>query len=492
MTQPLPVIAGVAQFNPRAAGLAQTPEPLAMMERVARAAADDSGAADLLKRIDAIAVLNLVSARYQNAPDALAMRLGINPQRKISTTFGGNTPQYLVNHFAREIAAGRLRAALIVGAEAIYTARHAAKTGGVKWNLAQGSGEPEIVGDPRMGSNAYEDRYGARMPIQVYPLFENAYRARRGWTIAEHRERFGRLCSAMTKVAAANPYAWFRKERSAEEIITATPDNRIICFPYTKMMNAIMEVDLAAAIILTSDSEARSAGVSDAKTVYIHAASDATDSWWISERESFAKSPALHACANAALGGAGIGAGEVSHFDFYSCFPVALEFAMEAAGMELGDPRGVTQTGGLPYAGGPANNYVTHSIAAMTQRLRDNAGQFGMTTGLGWYFTKHAAAIYSTRRPRRKFQYEVFKEPAKGAVVAIENPVGPATIETYTIEHDRTGEPSAAIVVGRVESGERFFARAPREILRTMETEEFVGRRGRVRNLDGVNLFETA
>ena len=490
MANLLPVIAGVAQFNPRAIGMSEAPEPLMMMDRVARAAADDSGAPDILRRVDALAVVNVTSARYQNAPDALAGRLGINPKRCISTTFGGNTPQYLINHFAREIAAGRIRAAMVVGAEAIYTARHAAKSGGVKWNPTQGTGKPEILGDPRMGTNAYEDSYGARLPIQIYPLFENAYRARKGWTIGEHRERFGRLCSAMTKVAADNPYAWFRKERAADEIVTATPDNRIICFPYTKTMNAIMEVDLAAAVIIASADEARTAGVTEAKMVYIHSAADATDSWWISERDSFAKSPTLDACASAVLQGAGIDATEVSHFDFYSCFPVALEFAMEAVRMELGDPRGVTLTGGLPYAGGPANNYVTHSVAAMTQRLRDRAGQFGMTTGLGWYFTKHAAAIYSTRVPPNEFKYEVFKEPAKGSVVAVENPQGPATIETYTIEHDRSGDPSSAIVVARLENGERFFARAPRELLRAMELDEYVGKRGRVRNLDGVNLFE--
>ena len=493
MPQPLPVVAGVAQFNPRATGLAEAPEPLAMMERVAREAAEDSGSPDILKYIDAIAVLNIVSARYHNAPDALASRLGITPARKISTTFGGNTPQYLVNYFAREIAAGKIRAALIVGAEAIYTARHAAKSGGVKWNMAQGAGEAEVLGDPRMGTNAYEERYGAKLPIQIYPMFENAYRARKGWTIGAHRERFGTLCSSMTRIATANPYAWFRKERSAEEIVTATPENRIICFPYTKMMNAIMEVDLAAAVILASDEEARRIGVPEGKTVYIHSASDATDSWWISERESFNESPTLRACSNAAISGAGVEANQVSHFDFYSCFPVALEFAMEAVGMQLGDPRGVTLTGGLPYAGGPANNYVTHSIAAMTQRLRDHAGQFGMTTGLGWYFTKHAAALYNLVRPKNGFKYEVFKEPPRGSVVAIENPEGAASIETYTVEHDRSGEPSTAIVVGRLDkNGERFFARAPKEVLAAMETEEFVGRRGRVRNLDGVNLFEPA
>src|SRR5262249_1832484 len=100
----LPVIAGVAQWNPRACGYGEAPEPLGMMEKVARLAAEDSGATAILKVLDAVAVVSIASARYQNAPDALATRLGINPARRVYTTFGGNTAQYLVNHFAREIA----------------------------------------------------------------------------------------------------------------------------------------------------------------------------------------------------------------------------------------------------------------------------------------------------------------------------------------------------------------------------------------------------
>jgi acetyl-CoA C-acetyltransferase len=491
MPTPRPAIAGVAQFNPKAAGLREAPEPLAMMETVARAAAEDSGAPDILKSLDALAVLSMASARYRNAPNALAARLGINPRRQLTTTYGGNTPQYLVNHFAEDIAAGKIRAAMVIGAEAIATARRAMKTGGVKWNLVQGDGKPEVVGDPRMGTNAYEERYGARMPIQVYPLFENAFRARHRWTLDEHRERIAQICASMTRVAAKNPYAWFPRELSAQQIAAATPDNRMICFPYTKVMNAIMEVDLAAAVILISADEARRLGIAADKLVYIHGAADATDRWWISERESLAHAPMLERCVNAAIDGASINAEKISHFDFYSCFPIALEMAMEAVGMDLGDPRGVTVTGGLPNAGGPANNYVTHGIAAMTQRLRAHPGDFGMTTGLGWYFTKHGAAVYSTREPERDFQHQAFHEPEHPSVIPIENAEGAATIETYTVEHDRAGAPSEAIVVGRLENGgQRFFARAPHEILDAMEREEFVGRPGRVRNIDGVNLFE--
>ncbi|HXW84036.1 MAG TPA: hypothetical protein VEJ86_06500, partial [Candidatus Binataceae bacterium] len=311
MADLLPVIAGVAQFNPRAQGLAESPEPLAMLETVARAAAENSGAPALLRSLDLLAVVNIASARYRNAPDALAARLGIAPARKVSTTFGGNTPQTLINHVAREIAAGNIRAAIVAGAEAIYTQRHAAKTGGVRWDLAQGAGEPEIFGDPRFGTNPYEERHGARMPIHVYPLFENAFRARHRWPLEEHRARMGRVWSAMTRVAAQNPYAWFRAEQSAEQIVTPTPDNRMICFPYTKRMNAIMEVDLAAAVIVTSEAEARRAGVRDDKLVYIHSVADATDDWWISGRESLARSPSLKSCANAALEGARVGTADV-------------------------------------------------------------------------------------------------------------------------------------------------------------------------------------
>jgi acetyl-CoA C-acetyltransferase len=492
MPEPRPVIVGVAQFNPRNAATPDTPEPIEMMARAARSAADDSGAPAILDRLDALAVVNILSWQCQNPPDALAARLGINPARKIYTSIGGNTPQYLVNQFAREIAAGRMRAAMVAGVEVMYTARRAAARGGARWDSALGKGDPELMGDPRAGTNAYEERYGARLPVQIYPLFENARRAHHRWTLDEHRAHLGRMCAAMTRVAANNPHAWFRTERSADEIATPSPANRVICFPYTKLMNAIIDVDLSAALIIASDVEARRAGIAPERMVYLHAAADATDRWFVSERAYYHESPGLALSAKAALEGAGVAAGEIGFFDFYSCFPVAVGFAMDALGIAPADPRGVTVTGGLPYAGGPGNNYVTHSIAAMTQRLRENPGSRGMVTGLGWYFTKHAAAIYSSAPPERPFAYRAFPEPPPGvdAIEVIENAEGPSAVETYTVEHDRDGAPAHGIVVGRLAGGARFFAGVPREILPAMEREEFVGRRGRVRVANGLNLFE--
>ncbi len=52
-------------------------------------------------------------------------------------------------------------------------------------------------------------------------------------------------------------------------------------------------------------------------------------------------------------------------------FRAAVELAAEALGLATDDPRGLTVTGGLPYFGGPGNNYTTHGIATLTDLLRE-------------------------------------------------------------------------------------------------------------------------
>ena len=116
---------------------------------------------------------------------------------------------------------------------------------------------------------------------------------------------------------------------------------------------------------------------------------------------NYHSSPAIRAATQRALGMAGIGADDVAAFDIYSCFPSAVQMGLDALGVKSDDPRPLTVTGGLPYAGGPGNNYVMHSVATMAQRLRETPGEYGLVTGLGWFATKHSAGVYSTRPPNR-------------------------------------------------------------------------------------------
>jgi acetyl-CoA C-acetyltransferase len=413
----------------------------------------------------------------------------------MSTTIGGNTPQSLVNRMAARIAAGEAGVVLLAGAEAMRTLTRARRAH-VRLAWGGGEGTPTIVGDTRDGANACEMAHGMMLPIAIYPLFENAIRARRGRTVDAHRRYLGTLCSRMAEVAAANPHAWFRDRRTAEEIATVTAENRMIGFPYPKLMNAIIEVDQAAAVIMTSVGRARALGIDPSRWVYLWGAAEAHDHWFVSERVDYASSPAIRAAGRAALAAAGLTIDAIDHVELYSCFPSAVQIGRDMLGIAEDDPRPFTVTGGLPYFGGPGNNYSMHGIATMCDRLRAAPGTTGLVTALGWYVTKHAIGVYGTTPPPRAgepvdgtaLQHAVDAEPGPTLVAA---PSGSGTIETYTVLHDRDGTPMRGFVVGRLDDGRRFLANTPgeRSLLEGLTREEGVGLRGYVTHDGDANVF---
>ncbi|MDO8614381.1 MAG: acetyl-CoA acetyltransferase [Dehalococcoidia bacterium] len=500
MARNYPVVVGVAQLTNRPRTLDDAVEPIEMMARAAREAADDAGSAGLLAELDSVQVVNSLTWPYQDPPGFLAQRIGATPRHKVYTTVGGETPQRLVNETAGAIAEGHIRLALIAGAEALESRRLARRLNQrLDWSVR---GNPEhVAGDTRQGFNEMEARHGATLPTRVYPLFENAIRAHLGHTIDQHQEHLGRLYARFSAVAAANPYAWYPAARSAQEIRTAGPGNRMVCFPYPKLMNAIIETDQAAALIVTGSQTARELGIPEERWVYLHGCGDAVDKWYVSERLNYYHSPAIRAATQRALGMAGIGVDGVAMFDLYSCFPAAVQLATDALGLRADDPRPLTVTGGLPYAGGPGNNYVSHSIAAAVGRLRENPDQYALVTGLGWFATKHSAGVYSARPPagaweRTRPQVDQAQVDAMESPPFAEEANGSAVVETYTVAFNREGEPEQGIIVGRLHphpqplsrsagegsSAPRFFANTEPDpaLLWQMTREEFVGRRGSV------------
>jgi acetyl-CoA C-acetyltransferase len=350
-----PILVGAGQLTQRDVAPAEALEPLAMMEVVARRAADDAGAgAALLARVDSLAVVNVFCWPYANPPRLLAERLGIHPDEKLYTTVGGSTPQWLVNETAARIASGRVRVALLTGAEAVRTVMQARKARlRLRWS-GGGDGPPSMVGDARDGTSEHEVAQGFMLPTQIYPLFENALRARAGRDLDRHRGMLGELCSRLSAVAAANPYAWFREARTADEIATVTPSNRMVAFPYPKLMNAIIEVDQAAGVLMTSVAEARALGIPRERWVHLWGTGQAHDRWFVSDRVDYVSSPAIREAGRQALDAAGIAIDRVDHLDLYSCFPAAVQIGRDMLGIAADDPRPLTVTGGLPYFGGGA------------------------------------------------------------------------------------------------------------------------------------------
>jgi acetyl-CoA C-acetyltransferase len=215
----------------------------------------------------------------------------------------------------------------------------------------------------------------------------------------------GKLFERLAAVAKANPLATRREGYSAERLATISDDNRWICFPYPRLMNSNAIIDQAAAVLVTSVEKARDWGIPQDRWVFLHGCADGTDTWVVSERERLDASPAIRGCARLALDMAGKTVADVAAFDLYSCFPSAVEVAMKEIGLADDDPRPISVTGGLPFFGGPGNNYVTHSIAEMMNVVRKAPGSFGMVTANGNYLTKHSAGLYSsepTKGPWRR------------------------------------------------------------------------------------------
>ena len=495
MNDNLPIIVGAGQVTQRPE-TERPREPLALMAEAARLAEADAQAGDLLHGLDSIRVVNVFSWPSKAPAHDLSNALAVAPREQIYTALGGNTPQWQVNEAAERIHNGELKLVLIAGAESMYSARRArAKGVDLGWS-PRGNPTPD-VGDTRPGINAAEAAHGATLPTAVYPLFENALRAHYGRSLDEHRNALGELFAPFTGVAAKNEHAWFRESKPAHEIATPTPGNRYIGFPYTKYMNSILDVDQGAALLMTSVGEARRLAIPEDRWVYLWGCGDATDHWFFTERADFYTSPAIRACGQRALGMAGVTIDDIAYFDLYSCFPSAVQIGRNMLGIAAADPRALTVTGGLPYFGGPGNNYVTHSIAAMVDKLRADRGKLGLVTANGWYVTKHSTGIYSTDPPQGERQrtnpkIDQAQIDAGPRPTFADAPTGDATVETYTVLFDRDGAPERGIVIGRLPDDGRFIANTStdRVTLDSMTKHEMIGTSGAVAPTDnGTNIF---
>ena len=462
-----PVLVGTGQVNQRTdadSPFSEIPEPIDLMERAARLAAEDAGALDLLTAVDTVSVANIFSWKYRDPGALLGERLGAAPKRTFYTGPSGNSPQLLVNHAAADILAGDADVVLIGGAE-MWRSRNKMMATGVQpsWTTQDESiAEPTILGGRMDQVGGAETTIGLISPGHVYPLFEQAIRVANGVSVAEHRTAISQLWQRFNAVAVHNAHAWSNDAYTAEEIATPGPDNRLIISPYTKLMNSHNMVEQGAVLLLTSVETARRLGIPEDRWIFPLAGSQANDTFALSERDELHRSPAIRLAGRRAFDIAGLSTDDVDLIDIYSCFPSAVQVAATELGLALDDPaRPLTVTGGLTFAGGPWCNYVTHSIATMAERLRELPGAKGLITANGGYLTKHAFGIYGTEPPASGFRYEdvqaeVDQEPKTEAADGYS---GAATVEAWTVNYGRDGSPFQTFVSVRTPAGARTFAK---------------------------------
>ena len=478
-----PVLIGQGQAVDRDTNPSTAKHPVALMvDAVAEAFRDAS--IGVPKQVDSVRVVRLLSWKYANAAYALADGCGISAQEYATTPHGGNMPQTLVNLSARQIADGDLDLVVLAGGECARTRSVVKDPGALPWpdpNAAGDSVPPatHVVEDLAL-LNDEEQRLGIVLPVQYYPMFESAIRAAAGRSIADHDRRIAELWSRFSAVAAQNPFAWSRSDLSADDILAVNADNRMIGLPYRKVMNSNNQVNLAAALVMCSAQKAESLGVPRDRWVFPWSGTDCHEHQFVSNRWSFAETPAVRLGGARALQLAGLGNDDVSLVDLYSCFPSAVQLGAASLGLDLASR--LTLTGGLSFAGGPWNNYVMHAIATVMMRLREQPDEHALIWANGGYATKHAFGTYATTPPQGGFKHESLQSeidalPRRELAVG-DDARGAATIEAYTVMHDRAGAPERLIAAALLADGRRAWVNAAdANVARDFVSGEQVGRR---------------
>ena len=505
----LPVLIGVGQAMEQVpASLDHASSYCGLAEQAVRRALADATAGKLVDSIDVVAAVRTFEDSIPgskrafngpgNLPGALTKRVGARPEQLIYGKLGGQTPQQLVNEFAGKIHSGECSTVLLFGVEVIANIR-AARRAGIELDWSEPvAGEFEDRG----GNEAFKlmtpeaMRHGITSPMQFYGLMETARRSELGLGKDAYAREMGRVFEPFSRVAAKNPYAQFPRALSVEEIISPGPGNPMLASPYTRNMVAKDGVNQAAAVILTSVARAREMGVPEDKWVFLHGGSD-TKELDLMERERLGRSCALEQAMSGALRMAGLDAGDVRHFDIYSCFPVVVLNTCDILDIGPQDRRSLTCTGGLPYFGGPGNNYSMHAIASMAESLRDDPGSVGLVLGNGGFMSSFSVGIYSTSPPEawrpgdeRALQNRI---DSQHKVMLNPKPDGNGKIESWLVNYVKDS-PVNVVIVGRLDQGaERFIAVSPPQeeaVLRAFADGDPLGQSVRVRPAPDGNSFE--
>ena len=179
-----PVLIGVGQITERpssGASFASRPTPLSLMVQALEIASKDTGATGTLQAIEEIVAIGSFTWHTIDPAKLAAEQLGLKNVVTRLTPTGGNLPQMLVHESARRILSGELTTICVVGSEANY-ARGLARKEGVEteW-IKQGDdvAKPPFVEDNRIPFTKDEYEQGLTLPVEVYPVFENARRAHR-------------------------------------------------------------------------------------------------------------------------------------------------------------------------------------------------------------------------------------------------------------------------------------------------------------------------
>jgi acetyl-CoA C-acetyltransferase len=457
----IPVIVGVGEIVDRPKEISAGLEPLTLLEEALKRAEQDSGAR-LLGDIQSLDIVNFLSWRYRDPEKQLSERLGIKPKHTYYGPVGGESPIRYLHEAAQRIARGECSVAAVCGAEAQSTATKAERAGvTLPWTPFA-----HDVPEPKRGAAFQKPmavKLGVFRPVTVYPFYEAATSAHWGQTPREAMAESGQLWATYSNVASQNPNAWLKRRFSPDEITTPTADNRLIAWPYTKLMVANPTVNMGGAVLVTSLAKAEAAGIAEDRLVHIRGGASAEEPRDYLIRDQFFESHPQNAVLKAVMDLVGGDGKAFDAIELYSCFPCVPKMARRTLGFSADVQP--TVTGGLTFFGAPLNTYMTHAACAMVRKLR-NGAKFGLLYGQGGFVTKHHALVLSRQAPREPLAQDTSvqaeadrnRRPVPEFVTEAN---GKGSVESFTVIYGRNGEVEHGVVMLRTQGNARALARVP-------------------------------
>jgi acetyl-CoA C-acetyltransferase len=437
-------------------------------------AGSDSSVPSLLGRVGAVYVTQ-GTWTCRDAGRLVARAVGSPAARSILVQLG--IPQeHVIDEALAAIARGEIDVALVVGGEAKSRDDAARRAGVALLPMEDPGTDPDEVQAPQteiVAAGAIAA--GFVMPVQQYAAIDNALRAAEGLSINAHCAAIDSLWSRFDNVATTNPEAAFAGGRSAAALRSNGGDNRPLAFPYNKWHATQWGVDQAAALLLCADDVADSLDVPVGRRVYPLVSLSSSHSVPLSKRALLHRWPAMAVLGRVAEAHVGRSLTEIEFIELYSCFPAAVRVQQRELGLALdGTP---TITGGMPFAGGPFNNFVFQATAAMARRLRAHPTAMGLVTTVSGLLTKPGLAVWSATPSVEPLIADLAAEAAAETATldAVDDYHGPATVATYTVRSDREG-PSAIVVIADTPGGQRTVAVIEDRALAALATtDEFIG-----------------
>jgi len=206
----------------------------------------------------------------------------------------------------------------------------------------------------------------------------------------------------------------------------------------------------------TSAEVAEAAGVPRDRWVFPLAGTDGHDTYEVLRRRDLHSSPAITECGRQLFAMAGRGPDDVAHIDLYSCFPSAVQVGAESFGFGLDRP--LTLTGGLTFAGGPLNNYVSHKHAAALYSTEPSSAGSDES---GWRWADVQAVIDQVPETSPDYDY-----------------AGTVTVEAYTVLHNGDGSQVGLCAAETPGGGRTWGQVTDANALASMMVDEAIGQTG--------------